>query len=274
VPGADHGARYAADLRGGTHLPIERPALTVACADSLFQELVPADDVRLTFAGVGDPLLAPQVFDIIAAARRAGIAAIHVETDLLPPQPEAIDRLVESGVDVVSVHVPAVTPQTYELLMGINALMRVLENMRRFVERRQILRGGGVPILVPTFVKCRQNLGEMEAWYDQWLKAVGSAVIVAPSDCAGQISDPGVADMSPPRRRACARLSHRMTILCDGRVVSCEQDVLGQQVLGEIGKAPLAEIWQRRFAALRADHQNGNWSRHPLCAACKEWNRP
>ena len=40
--------------------------------------------------------------------------------------------------------------------------------------------GDGVPMLVPIFTKCRQNLGEMEFWYDQWLRALGSAVIVGP----------------------------------------------------------------------------------------------
>ena len=30
----------------------------------------------------------------------------------------------------------------------------------------------GAPIVVPVFHKCHQNLGEMEAWYDEWLKAL------------------------------------------------------------------------------------------------------
>ena len=76
----------------------------------------------------------------------------------------------------------------------------------------------------------------MEAWYDQWLRAVGSAVIVGPSDFAGQIPDHAVADMAPPLRRPCARLESRMTILSDGRIVTCEQDVLGRQTLGSLGE--------------------------------------
>jgi radical SAM protein with 4Fe4S-binding SPASM domain len=157
--------------------------------------------------------------------------------------------------------------------MGVNAIVRVLENVRRLIERRQ-MRGSGVPIVVPIFTKCRQNLGEMESWYDQWLKAVGSAVIRGPSDFAGQIPDCGVADMSPPRRKVCVRLNDRITILSDGRVVSCEQDVLGAQVLGQIGNERIADIWQQRVSALRTDHQNCQWSKHPLCAGCKEWHRP
>jgi radical SAM protein with 4Fe4S-binding SPASM domain len=131
-----------------------------------------------------------------------------------------------------------------------------------------------VPLLVPVFTKCAQNLAEMEGWYDQWLRAVGSAVIAGPTDYAGQIPDAAVADMAPTKRSACARLASRMTVLCDGRVVSCEQDALGRQVMGEIGKHPVSEIWQRSIGVLRSDHQQGNWAKHPLCAKCREWHRP
>jgi radical SAM protein with 4Fe4S-binding SPASM domain len=157
--------------------------------------------------------------------------------------------------------------------MGVAAYAAVLENIKRFVTERQAARGR-VPLLVPVFTKCAQNLAEMEPWYDQWLRAVGSAVIAGPSDFAGQIPDAAVADMAPTRRSACARLSSRMTVLCDGRVVSCEQDVLGRQVVGEIGKQSVTEIWQRSIGALRSDHQQGNWAKNSLCAKCREWHRP
>ena len=46
----------------------------------------------------------------------------------------------------------------------------VLDNIRALSWPAQ-QRGSGVPIIVPIFTKCRQNLAEMEAWYDQWLRA-------------------------------------------------------------------------------------------------------
>ena len=64
----------------------------------------------------------------------------------------------------------------------------------------------------------------MEAWYDQWLKALNCAIIRGPSTFGGLVPDVGVADMTPPGRKACNRLASRITILCDGRIVSCEED--------------------------------------------------
>lgn len=257
----------------GKHLKIERDEMTVEMARDLFDQLAQADDMRLTVAGVGDPLLAGNFFDIVEIARAAGIHAIHVETDLLGVETEDVHRLAESDVDVVSVHLPAATAQTYQKIMGVDGLTQAIMNVRALVEHRA-KRNRGTPLVVPTFAKCLDNQAEMEIWYDRWLSALGSAVIFGPSDCAGQIPDSGVADMSPPRRKACARLSSRMTILSDGSVVACEQDAKGKYPIGNIARQSIAEIWQGPQDRLRGEHAAGNWNIHPLCGACREWHRP
>ena len=254
-------------------LSIHRPELSLDHAKILFEELAAVDDVRLTLAGVGDPLLAEKVFAIVAAAREAGIDTIHLETDLLPDVNLSLAQLLTSGVDVISFHVPATRPETYQAIMGMDGFVQVLENVRALLTVRQEHKRG-VPVIVPVFVKCRQNLAEMEGWYDQWLRSLGCASILGPGDYAGQIPDVAVAEMAPPRRKPCARLSSRMTILSDGTVVACEQDVLGAHPLGQIGVDSIQDVYRQRLGKLRTDHAQGNWNEHALCAACKEWHRP
>lgn len=137
-----------------------------------------ADDLRVTFAGRGDPLLHPQWPSVLAATRAAGVRALHVETDLLGITPAAMVQLAASGVDVVSVHLPAMTAATYAKVMGRNAMAEAVANLSRLIAASQA--NGGLPLIVPTFTKLRHNVGEMEAWYDQWLCAVGNAVIRGP----------------------------------------------------------------------------------------------
>lgn len=253
------------------HLSIERPDLPLAAARDAIDQLASLDDVRLTLGGAGDPLRHPEVFEIIGAAHRAGIH-VHLETDLLTADPATIDRLAVSGADVVSVHLPAATPLTYAALMEVDGFVRVMDNIRLLeaeVKRLNL----GTPLIAPLFSKTAANLAEMEVWYDYWIRRLGHAVIVGPSDFAGQIPDTAIADMAPPKRRACARLANRMTILSDGRVVSCEQDVLGKQTMGIVGETPIKDIWRTRFAALRGCHEKGEWSSKLLCAGCREWHR-
>jgi radical SAM protein with 4Fe4S-binding SPASM domain len=256
----------------GRHAPIDRGDLAPDAAATVFAELSGVDDIRLTLGGVGDPLLHPRLAEIIDAAKDAGIRAIHVETDLLAPA-TVLDELVDSAVDVISVYMPAITSATYRAVMGIDGIEASIDNVKRMLVRRQEL-GRGVPLVVPTFVKCAANLGEMEVWYDQWLKVLGAATIVGPTDYAGLIADAGVADMSPPKRRPCARLNARLTILSDGRIVACEQDVTGRNVIGHIERDSIADVWRQKMQPLRADHAAGCWAKHATCAACKEWHRP
>ena len=188
--------------------------MSVEMARAVIHELASLDDTRLTIAGVGDPLLCDGLFEILDLIPPDGSISVHVETDFLGATPETIRRLAGSPVAVVSVHLPAISPRIYERIMGVVGLEKVTAAIQEFVTARI---GRNVPILVPTFVKCRQNLVEMEAWYDQWLQAVGCAVLRGPSDFAGQIPDIGVADMSPPRRKPCVRIASRMTIYRTGK---------------------------------------------------------
>jgi radical SAM protein with 4Fe4S-binding SPASM domain len=196
-----------------------------------------------------------------------------VETDLTGVGEGRVEDLALIGVDVVSFHVPAVSQETYAKVMGVDAYLDVLENLKRLVTRRHAA-GRGVPLIVPTFVKCRENLGEMEAWYDQWLRVIGSAVIVGPTGRGGVVPEVGVAAMEPPRRRACARLWNRMTVLSDGRIIKCEEDVLGREIIGQVGEVSMKDLWAGPMEGLRARHRDGQWDQCGSCATCREWHRP
>jgi spiro-SPASM protein len=256
-----------------SHLQFDRADLAVATAKALFAELAAADDVRIVLGGVGDPLLHSEFFAIVDEAKRAGINAIAIETDLIGIETDVIEQLADSAVDIVSVNFPAICPATYQAIMGIDGFKSVMENLTKLISRRQANRRG-TPLVVPTFHKLAGNIGELEAWYDHWMRVLGCAVLDGPKDFGGQIADVSLAQMEPPRRRACARIARRLTVLCDGRIVSCEQDILGRQSLGRVGENSIKSVWASGMESLRSDHAAGEWKRHPVCAACKEWHRP
>jgi MoaA/NifB/PqqE/SkfB family radical SAM enzyme len=253
----------------GNHLAIRRPAMTLETAQSIFRELGSMDDIRLTLGGVGDPLLCPALFDIIAAAKNAGIAAINLETDLISATSEMLDQLSRCGLDVVSVHFPAAESPTYSAIMGIDAFAQVLKHVNTLDQQIKAA-GNGIPLIAMIFTKMQQNLAEMELWYEYWMRRFGHGVIIGPSDFGGQIPDLAVADMAPPNRKPCNRLASRMTILSDGTVVSCEQDVLARQPMGIVGTESIADIW-RNFHAMRKCHAGGPYG--PVCTKCREWHR-
>jgi hypothetical protein len=233
---------------------IDRPDLSLDSAKTIAEQIAGIDDLRLTLAGVGDPLLHPQCVQIIETFQAAGVRAIHVETDLLDIPAEVLTRLVDLRIDVLSVHLPALTQPTYAAVMGVERLRDVLKNVSTLVTHRAKL-ASGLPIIVPTFTKCEDNLAEMESWYDQWLKALGSTVIAGPSDFAGAIAS-------------------RMTVLSDGRIASCEVDFDGQQSIGKVNSTSIARAFNDGLAQLRSAHASQQLDPHPVCAACGDWDRP
>jgi 2-C-methyl-D-erythritol 4-phosphate cytidylyltransferase len=254
---------------------VERSPITLEQCRELFAELGHVDDVRLTLGGLGDPLLHPQFGDIVYEARRAGIRAIHVETDLLPADANrAAELLTQGSVDVVSVFIPGMSQPTYAAVMGVDRIRDVLENMKPLLLRRNAMQRG-TPIVVPTFVKCEANVQDMESWFDHWLRALqGNAAIVGPSGFAGAIDFPGVAEMCPSKRVACRRLSSRVTVLSDGTIVTCEVDARGEQSLGKVGSTSIHEAFTRSLQRYRDDHAAERWDGHAICRNCKEWDRP
>ncbi|MEM6561396.1 MAG: hypothetical protein AAF656_07330, partial [Planctomycetota bacterium] len=180
----------------GNTFEIDRPEMNTREADRILRQLGDVGDARVTLGGVGDPLLSPYLPAILSAARMHGVA-LDIETDLLPPDPIVLDLLAE--VDIVTIHLPAMRHETYEAVMGVPRMAEVLRNLGRLVEQRGKA-GRGTPLIVPKFVKLRENMDEMEAWYDQWLGTLGSAVIDGPSSAAGQIVSLSVTEMKPPKR--------------------------------------------------------------------------
>jgi hypothetical protein len=58
-----------------------------------------------------------------------------------------------------------------------------------------------------------------------------------------------------------------MTILSDGAIPTCEQDIQNQQPQGHA--THITKTWQHKFPILRTTHTT-----QPLCATCKDWHRP
>ena len=201
------------------HATIQRPTMTKAMATALLNELSDVPDIRLTIAGMGDPLETDVLFEVIESARMRGIRAMHVETDLLSDG-RRVGMLGTSCIDVVTVHLPSMTASMYAKIMGIDALAQVLNNIAALLKAR-------------------------------------------------------LSNMIPTRRRAFRRFQSRLSVLCDGTVVACEQDIAGRRPIGRLGEQPLSEIWCDAMKPVRDSHARGEWTaEHPLCGSCAEWNRP
>lgn len=166
-------------------------------------------------------------------------------------------------------------------------LNHVIAAMDRLARARES-HGSVYPLVVPEFIKAKENVHELDEFHDGWLRRLGAVCIGGYSHAARQLEDRSVINMAPPVRAACRRLNTRCLMLADGRVTTCNQDFLGRQAFADLTPrdpgAPhqevpyigtLREAWSgAKIEALREDHRQGRTHTAPLCSTCDEWHRP
>jgi hypothetical protein len=240
---------------------VQRPDITLDRVTELLREFWRG---VVTFGGLGDPLLHAEWPAMVRAAAAAGVSGVHVQTDLIVDQ-RTLETLLELPIDVVSVNLSADTPGTYAAVMGGDHHAQVVANIEWLLNNRKRFGKPLMPWIVPRFVKTAANVHELELFFDRWSYYCGHAVIESPATGCGSTADLAVMDMSPPRRRSCRQLGHRMTVHSDGAVALCDQDWRGGS------SASLSDGW-KRIAEVRAEHAAGRYGEP--CDRCREWHRP
>ena len=113
----------------------------------------------LHLQGLGEPMMHPRFFDMIAYATARGIR-VTTNTNLTLLGPRRAERLVTSGLACLHVSVDGATDATYASIRVGGRLQRVLENLRAFVDARGRLRSAS-PSLHLVMVVMRRNLAEL-----------------------------------------------------------------------------------------------------------------
>jgi MoaA/NifB/PqqE/SkfB family radical SAM enzyme len=117
---------------------------------------------RAVLHGIGEPLLNPQIFDIVACLKARG-ATVIFNSDAIGLTAARAARLVASGLDEYRVSVDAATPGTYRLLRGVDRFERVTANVARLVELQRGTRRT-TPRVSLWLTASRANVGELPAF--------------------------------------------------------------------------------------------------------------
>ena len=128
-----------------------------------FREIVDAlpELHTLTLQGLGEPLLAPDLFRMVAYAAARGVrAGFNTNATLLTRR--VAERLVDAGLDWLCVSLDGATAATYEAIREGARFARVARNVRSLV-RVMRERHATRPALSLVFVAMRRNVAELPA---------------------------------------------------------------------------------------------------------------
>jgi MoaA/NifB/PqqE/SkfB family radical SAM enzyme len=137
---------------------LEPPAdLTIERVQAIVAQFPVLD--RVVLHGIGEPLLNPQIFDIVAYLKTR-VASVLFNSDAISLTSSRAGRLLESGLDEYRVSMDAATAATYRRLRGVDRFERVTANVARLVGLQRQL-GLTTPRVSLWFTATRANIDEI-----------------------------------------------------------------------------------------------------------------
>jgi MoaA/NifB/PqqE/SkfB family radical SAM enzyme len=109
--------------------------------------------------GMGEPLMHPRFFDMVAFARGRGLR-VGINTNLTLLTPARAERCVTSGLSDLSASLDGATAETFEHIRVRARFERVVANLAGLMEAKRRL-GGPTPQVRIVAVAMRQNLHEL-----------------------------------------------------------------------------------------------------------------
>jgi len=230
----------------------------------------------------GEPLVNKEIFKMIAYAKEKGVRITSMSTNLTLLTRDKGKQLIEAGLDKITLSFDGTDKETFEQVrLGAN-YEKCLDNLLGFLELKKET-GAKKPFTVLQVIQMKQTEPGLQAFVDRFSKMNVDLLKVKSFDTwAGQIEDK-TDPMKPStyhrgnvndERKPCPLLWYYMSIRWDGRVVPCCRDYDNHEILGDITKESLLDVWNgKRFQALRREHLKGEYENSVLCSKCVEWSK-
>lgn len=243
--------------------------------DAIIRDGVPRGLRALDMSFVNEPLIRSDLPDFIAFARDHGVLDIGFNTNATLLTPDLSRRLIRSGLTRIQFSVDAFSPSTYDKVRTGGDYHRVVQNILDFLEIRREA-GREVPLTAVSFVKQRDNIGELQAFVDFWEPKVDYLLIreyLTPVLPESEHFDEKSRLFSEARHFTgefrCTKPWQRMIVRYDGTLLPCCTFHGAYLPMGNVFQQPIVEIWvSPQMRELRRMHKAGEFYQNPVCKAC------
>jgi sulfatase maturation enzyme AslB (radical SAM superfamily) len=220
----------------------------------------------------GEPMMHPELFDMVAYARARDLW-VETSTNITLLTEERIRKVLASGMSQLYLAMDGVTKATYERVrVGAN-FDKVMRNVERLLELKR--ESGSRLRVVLQIIAMNETREEVREFVCRWTRPEVDQVNVKHLDTWGDqvdaISAHAIEHDRPPVRRPCPNLWYHGYIFWDGSLVSCERDYDVKTLLGNVRDGVLAAWHGEQMRRLREKHVRGDFTA-PACANCVEWS--
>ncbi len=237
---------------------------------SLFRKIIDEGKEYLEFAvpyGVGEPLLNPEIHQMLAYCRRSGVPT-GLSTNATVLTEDASRKLIESGLDYIIVAFDGATRETFEEYRKGADFEKVRTNILAFLRVKKELRSKIFCII--QMVALKENRREIPDLIRMWRVQGIDEIRIKKDEVHNEGSAiPGDNDSRPPMRHPCYLLWRGpMYIHYDGTVFPCCY-IYPNHAVGNVSRSSLDEIWNsEKMKNLREAHLAGNLAEYKACQNC------
>jgi radical SAM protein with 4Fe4S-binding SPASM domain len=237
---------------------------------SVFRKIMDEGKDFLEFAvpyGAGEPLLNPEIFDMIAYCTRLGIpTGISTNGPLLSD--DYGRRLIEAGLTYITFAFDSTRREIFEMYRKGADFEKVRDNILGFLRIKKSLHADIFCIV--QMVALKQNRNEGRDLVRMWKVEGIDAVRIKKDEVHNEESAiPGANLQRPPRRQPCYLLWRGpLYIHYDGTVFPCCY-IYPDEAIGNAKRSSLRQIWNsENVVRLREAHIRRDLKDYPACVNC------
>lgn len=223
-----------------------------------------SQEVSVEFAGMGEPLLNPLIYRFISYISNRAQTSLTTNASALTPK--NIERLIDAGLDRLTISFNGTDRATYAMMMGGLDFDRAASYLRTAVEMSQ-----GKRMQVAANVSVTRQTQPRLVQVKQYLQDVGVATIFF-SKCHNRgtyLNDPRVCvtPMPPTRDSRCDIFENTLFVAWNGDVLSCCHDLSGENKIANLSTDELAPLMQQKASIAKRGVD------FPICRGCNDMYR-
>ena len=224
--------------------------------------------------GFGEPLLDKLLAERIQLAKTCGIKHTYIVTNASLLFPETSRKIIGAGLDKMKISFYGTDEESYNTTMKRLNFKVTFQNITEFLRIRKDMKRGN-PRLILQYLPNETNHAKTEEFKALWSSLIDTKV----GDCLNVSSLHNYGG-----GRAYNHLGKKivsvcyfpwtfMSVLWDGRVVTCCMDSNGVQVLGDLNSQSIQEVWNGPvLSGARDNFRKLDYSNYPVCLSC-DWVR-
>ncbi|GAX60411.1 Fe-S oxidoreductase [Candidatus Scalindua japonica] len=224
---------------------------------------------RVGLSRLGEPLLHPDISEIIKFAKESGIRHVSMVCNAMLLTEEKAQKIIDSGLDLILFSIDAARKETFEKIRKGADYDKVVTNIERFIKMRNEL-SQEKPWIEVNICLMKENVDELPLIIEKWGQLV-ERVKICPVVPLEHTNDNLIVDAPTynGKKKACDFLWTRMVVLSNGDVTVCCADKDGDMSVGNAQKSSLKELWNSdKIRRIREIHFSKKFEKLPLCKQC------